>query len=156
MRDSKDSGHSALRRGRVSLPRQIYHLTVATMDRFPYFHDFGAACAAARCFESRPLLAASQMLAWVLMPDHAHWLVQLGESDLLDQVVNRLKSGSARETNRVLGRIGPLWNKGYYDHALRRDEDIKTIARYIVFNPVRAGLVTKIGNYPFWNAVWLS
>ena len=96
------------------------------------------------------------MLAWVLMPDHAHWLLQLGESADLAAAVNRLKSGSTRAANRTLGRNGPLWAHAFHDRALRRDEDVMAVARYIIANPLRAGLVTRVGEYPFWNAVWLA
>jgi len=95
------------------------------------------------------------MLAWVLMPDHAHWLVQVGEDDDLARLVNRIKSASARMTNRIAGRQGRLWQKSFHDHALRRDEDLQVAARYIVANPLRAGLVARLGDYPYWNAVWV-
>lgn len=95
------------------------------------------------------------MLAWVLMPDHVHWLLQLGERDELSVVVNRLKSASARHANRALGRTGAIWAKAFHDHALRGEDDLQDVARYVVANPLRAGLVTRIGDYPFWNAVWL-
>jgi REP element-mobilizing transposase RayT len=95
------------------------------------------------------------MLAWVLMPDHAHWLLQLGEKDELGIVVNRLKSSSSRLANRVLDRQGMFWAPAYHDHALRAEEDLLNIARYIVANPLRAGLVQRIGDYPFWNAIWV-
>jgi len=48
-----------------------------------------------------------------------------------------------------------LWQKGYFDRALRREEDLKAMARYIVANPLRAGLVEHIGQYPLWDAIWL-
>jgi REP element-mobilizing transposase RayT len=158
-----------LRRGRVSIPNQIYNITVTTLDRQAFFHDFHPACAAARCFHDfHPACAAARcfhdsavlgdatLLAWVLMPDHAHWLLQLGERDELTAVVNRLKSAAARTTNLALGRSGKFWSPAFHDHALRRDEDIQTVARYIIANPLRAGLVTRVGTYPFWNTVWLE
>ncbi len=95
------------------------------------------------------------MLAWVLMPDHAHWLVQLGDGDGLASLANRLKSAIARTYNRRLDRTGPVWARAYHDHALRKEEDLVAAARYLVANPVRAGLVKRAGDYPFWNAVWL-
>ncbi len=95
-------------------------------------------------------------MAWVLMPDHAHWLLQLGERESLASVVNRLKAGSARAANTVLGRGGSLWSRAYHDHAVRSDEDVRAVARYIIANPIRAGLVQHVGDYPFWNAIWLS
>ncbi|MNN75503.1 hypothetical protein D3C81_1918110 [compost metagenome] len=54
-----------------------------------------------------------------------------------------------------MGRTGKVWQSGYHDHALRRDEDLKAAARYLVANPLRAGLVKSVRDYPFWNAVWL-
>ena len=48
-----------------------------------------------------------------------------------------------------------LWQRGYYDRAIRSDEDLPSIARYIVGNPIRAGLVTSVGQYPHWDASWI-
>lgn len=149
------AGHRALRKGRASIANGIYLLTTTTQDRRKWFADFAAGCAAARCFEDVQLLNGGRMLAWVLMPDHVHWLLQLGESNNLGEVVTRLKSASARQANRVLHRSGKIWAKAFHDHALRDDEDLQQVARYIAANPLRAGLVTRIGDYPFWNATWL-
>jgi putative transposase len=148
-------GNQALRRGRVSLPNQVYLITTATRNRQRFFEDFSAACVAARCFSNSGILGDACLLAWVLMPDHVHWLLQLGVVDGLDLVVNRLKSASARKANNVLHRAGALWQAAYYDRALRAEEDLREVARYLVANPIRAGLVKHVGDYPFWNAVWL-
>ena len=149
------SGNAALRKGRVSLANTAYLITTVTEDRSRYFENFDAGSIASRCFEDEELLGDAKMLAWVLMPDHAHWLIQLGEEVTLDCLVNRLKSSSARCANKVLNRSGALWIPAYHDHALREEEDLQSVARYVVANPLRAGLVNKIGDYPFWNAVWL-
>ncbi|WP_295514666.1 transposase [uncultured Pseudomonas sp.] len=149
------SRHAALRRGRVSLPGQLYLLTSTTMDRRPLFADFHLACAAARAFNDLRLLGDAQLLAWVLMPDHVHWLVSLGERFSLEELVLRLKSASARRVNAARQTHGALWAPAYHDHALRAGEDVQEVARYIVANPVRAGLVRRVGDYPFWDAVWL-
>lgn len=144
-----------MRKGRASIPHQIYFVTSATVARQRFFINFKAGCAAARCFEDKAVLGDATLLAWVLMPDHAHWLIQLGDTHMLDQVMNRIKSSSARRVNRVLNRIGQLWQKTYYDHAVREEEDLKGLARYMIANPLRANLVQHIYDYPFWNAVWV-
>lgn len=148
-------GHLALRRGRVSVGHTVYLVTATTTARQPFFKHFAAACSACHCFDDRVLLGDSRMLAWVLMPDHVHWLLQLGEVDRLSDVVGRLKSASSRHANRTLNRTGSLWTKAFHDHALREEEDLQSVARYIVANPLRARLVRRVGDYPFWNAVWL-
>lgn len=93
-------------------------------------------------------------LAFVLMPDHLHWLIVLREGTL-ESLTRTVKSRSAITINREFEWRGPIWQAGFHDHALRRDEDVKAMARYVVANPLRAGLVQRIGDYPLWDAIWL-
>lgn len=66
-----------------------------------------------------------------------------------------LKGCSSRQINRHLGHEGALWQTAFHDHALREEEDLHEIARYVVANPLRAGLVESLLEYPHWDAVWL-
>lgn len=152
----KPSGHRALRRGRTSLPGHYYHLTTTTFERQPWFASFTCACLVSQVIQKVPRYFDTQLLAWVLMPDHLHLLIQLGEKDHLSRFMQRLKTQTANQLNIHLARHGSVWGRGFYDHALRADENIQQIARYIIANPLRAGLVDKIGDYPFWDAVWLD
>lgn len=146
MTRSLDSGHKALRRGRASLPGHFYHLTFTVADRAPVFSDWHLGRAVACCLNSPELLRDASSQAWVLMPDHMHWLVQLGEELQLDELVRRVKSASAQRVNRLRGHSGALWQQGYYDHLIRDDENLRDVARYIVANPLRAGLVKRVGD----------
>ena len=148
-------GHRALRRGRHSRDGGIYHITTVTRSRNPLFEDFPAACSACAAISSAPSLGTASLLAWVLMPDHMHLLLQLDGEECLSKVVARLKSRSAKAFQQASGRCGAVWAPGFHDRALRRDDDVRHVARYIVANPVRAGLVARCGDYPFWDAVWL-
>ena len=96
-----------------------------------------------------------QSLAWVLMPDHLHWVFELGDKKDLSTVMRLFKGRSAKIANEILRRQGPIWQRMYFDHAIRGYEDIKEITRYMVANPVRSGLVENIGDYPYWDAIWL-
>ena len=89
------------------------------------------------------------------MPDHVHWLVQLRDETSLSKVVQTTKSATARRLNRHLKRRGKIWQYGFHDHAIRKEEEIKDVARYIVANPLRAGLVSNVRDYPFWDAIWI-
>ena len=142
------------RKGRYSEYGRIYLLTSVTKDRQPFFSDWRIGVLLATQFEqsSRDDLAGS--LAWVVMPDHFHWLIELKETSL-STLVARVKSKNNHEVNKALNRTGSIWQRGFLDRALRKEEDLKNIARYIVLNPVRAGLVTRAGDYPLWNAVWI-
>jgi REP element-mobilizing transposase RayT len=96
-----------------------------------------------------------ESLAWVLMPDHLHWLFRLDADAQIASIMRRLKGVTARKINQRLVRGGSVWQSAYYDHAVRQDEDLRAVARYIIANPLRAGLVEQIGEYPLWDAVWL-
>lgn len=60
-----------------------------------------------------------------------------------------------RRARGVLQGQQALWQDGFHDHALRAEEDVVEVARYVVSNPLRAGLVRCLGDYPLWDAVWL-
>lgn len=155
MRTPAAPGHCALRRGRWSQPGGVYLVTTATAGRRPVFARFDRAREACLAFDAFEREGAASLLAWVLMPNHAHWLVQLGPREPLHQAINRLKSSSAR---RVLSRFGgsrPLWSRGFHDRAMRHGDDLIAASRYIIANPLRAGLVRRIVDYPFWNAIYL-
>ena len=94
-------------------------------------------------------------LAYVVMPDHIHWLIQLNLSADLSTCVQRMKSRSARELNAILRRTGRFWQPGYHDHALRKEEDLINIARYVIANPIRAGLARSVRDYSLWDAIWV-
>lgn len=79
----------------------------------------------------------------------------LGEHKSLSGTLQIFKNLSARRVNVLLGGSGPIWQTGFYDHALRRDEDVREVARYVVANPVRAGLAARVGAYPHWDARWV-
>ena len=93
--------------------------------------------------------------AFVVMPDHFHWLITLTGSRPLSVSVNTVKSWSTRRINELAGSTGRLWSPGFFDRAIRKEEDLGAIARYIVANPLRAGLVRSIRDYPHWDAKWL-
>jgi len=142
-----------LRKGRFSEANRIYHITTTTYDRRPWFKDFKNGRMLVERLQNEQ--ARADTLAYVVMPDHLHWLMQLKAGTQLAKVVQNIKKISASKINQSLGRTGKIWQSGYYDHALRKEEDIQSIARYIVANPLRAGLVTEIGQYPLWDAKWL-
>ncbi len=145
-----------LRKGRFTESWRAYFVTTVLAEREKrYFADF--LCARLVVAEMRAMheCGAVHSLAWVIMPDHVHWLFQLGETMSLSNVMKAFKARSAHAVNEYLCRKGALWQKAFYDHAVRDEEDLRQIARYIVANPLRAGLVENIGDYPLWDTTWL-
>lgn len=118
------------------------------------FDDHAIARAAASAIEDPRLWRKSELLAWVLMPDHWHGIVH-AEAEPLSCTVQRLKCNVGREVNLARTATGPVWNPAFHDRGLRSERMQLAMARYIVMNPVRAGLVDRPGMYPYWNSVWL-
>ena len=148
--------YDSLRKGRVSEPGRTYFITAVLCERERrYFADFR--CARCVIEEMRALHDDETVnsFTWVVMPDHVHWLFELGDGADLSLAIKRFKARSAQRVNRYLHRRGTLWQKAFYDHALRKEEDWQGVTRYIVANPLRAGLVEHIGDYPLWDAIWL-
>ena len=157
MRTGDDTpGYRALRRGRASLDGQIYFVTFVTRDRRILFLAHERAAVASRALLDARLWRASKLLAWVLMPDHWHGLVELGGGESLAALVRRLKCNSSRVLREAEPRLGRAWADGFHDHALRNDESLVDVARYLVLNPFRAGLTRRIADYPWWGAVWVE
>lgn len=144
-----------MRRGRHDESGRRYLLTMVTFQRAPLFTDWRCASAAAACLAAPASWAGARLLCWVLMPDHWHGLIELRASTTLADALQRAKGRCAFAVNRARGRGGRVWSPGYHDRALRREDDMLRAARYIVANPLRAGLVRRVGDYPYWDAIWL-
>jgi REP element-mobilizing transposase RayT len=82
------------------------------------------------------------------MPDHLHLLVE-GKTDDADckRFIARVKQYSGFYFKRQFGT--PLWQRYGFERVLRDDEQTFVVARYILENPVRAGLAATVEEYPF-------
>ncbi|WP_282364930.1 transposase [Pseudomonas sp. PS01297] len=150
-----DSAHGCrLRTGRYSESGRIYLVTAVVKNREPFFSDFLVARLLINELKRTHQECYVTSLAWVVMPDHFHWLIELKHASL-STVMQRTKSRAAMSIGVAQGSPLKLWQKGYHDRAIRYDEDVVHAARYIVANPLRAGLVKRLGDYPHWDAIWL-
>jgi len=107
-------------------------LTTKTHQRQPLFHDFHHARLVVKHLRVSNDIQDCHSLAWVVMPDHLHWLIELKEVTL-----------------------GTLMRKFKSRTAIALRKAVVHVARYIVANPLRAGLVRSVRDYPHWDAVWL-
>jgi REP element-mobilizing transposase RayT len=143
-----------LRIGRYSESHRVYLLTTNTLGREPVFKDVFLGRLVVGQFRQAQDQGFANSLAWVVMPDHFHWLIELRKGSL-SELMQRTKSLSAKAVNLRLNNIISLWQRGFHDRALRREDDLVFMARYVVANPLRAGLVKRLGDYPLWDAIWL-
>ena len=97
------------------------------------------------------------LIAWCVMPNHVHVLIETRPNYALDNVVHSWKSFTAHAANRVLGRSGIFWAPDYFDRYMRdeymRDEAhyLATVA-YIEGNPIRVGLCEDPVEWQFSSA----
>ena len=147
------TGHQQLRKGRVSIPFQIYLITVVCRNRDSLFTEFWVAVATSRKIADGNTWCDAKVLAWILMPDHYHVLLQLGAETSLQAVMKRANLILALTVNKTAKRQGAVWQSAYHDHAVRKEENLESIVGYVVANPLRVGLVDDIGQYPFWNTI---
>ena len=131
-----------------------YFLTFSTFERRKTFLDSTAATLVLMQYRRTARASAFAILAYCLMPDHLHLLVE-GTTAVADlrRFIKRAKQGAGQVYAHRAG--GRLWQDGYYDRVLRPTDDAKAVARYIIENPVRAGLVRAPGEYPYLGSdVW--
>jgi len=144
-----------LRVGRVSIPGQVYLVTTVVDGRRKVFLDLMAARELIGAMHYQQEVGNARTLAFVVMPDHLHWLMELGDRLPFSEVVGTVKAYSARPLRRVADGEGRLWQAGFHDHAVRAEEDLRALARYVIYNPVRSGLAESVRDYPHWDAIWV-
>lgn len=142
-----------LRTGRISIPGQIYLITANCKSRRPVFNTIQAARAFVHALQDAQ--TSAETLAYVVMPDHIHWLMQLGDRSTLSDTVRFVKSRTTTRLRLQSDQPIEVWQSGFHDRQLRKEDDLVNMARYVIANPVRAGLVRSVREYAFWDAVWI-
>lgn len=90
-----------------------------------------------------------RLLAWCIMPNHVHAVVQPVAGNSLGGIVQSWKSFTAKAANRLLGREGPFWHKDYFDRYIRDEGHLARTVDYVENNPVKAGLITAAADWPW-------
>ncbi len=92
------------------------------------------------------------LLAWVVMPNHVHVMIEVLSGSSLSQIVQSWKSYTSKEANCLLGRSGRFWQPEYFDRAIRDVRHFNAAMTYIHENPVKAGLVQRPEDWPYSSA----
>jgi REP element-mobilizing transposase RayT len=80
------------------------------------------------------------LYAWCVMPNHVHVVFRPLSNYGLGDILHSWKSFSAKEINRALGTSGEFWQREFYDHLVRNQEEFERITQYVADNPAKAGL----------------
>nr|VFJ87620.1 MAG: REP element-mobilizing transposase RayT [Candidatus Kentron sp. LFY] len=93
-----------------------------------------------------------RLLAWCIMPNHVHVLIETFRGHPLGKVLLSWKSFSARKANVLLEREGYFWQREYFDRYVRDAEHHEQLVFYIENNPVKAGFVERAEDWRFGSA----
>lgn len=150
-------GSQALRIGRRSIPSQVYLVTASTHERRCWFAIAALAVAASQALEDEATWRHAQALAWVLMPDHLHLLLELSGDEPLPMAISRVKSAIwHRVAHASPKQVGRLWQPSFHDHALRRQESILGVGHHLLANPVVGGLCERAQDWPWRGGTLLA
>jgi REP element-mobilizing transposase RayT len=135
-------------------PNQMFSITICTKDRRPLFTNHQWSKDVLETLRTGNFGQETECFAYCLMPDHLH-LAIASKGENLIILLNQWKSYTANLL-RKKGLEGGCWQRSFYDHALRKEEDIQAVAEYIVQNPARSGLVKEWKEYPFSWHKWMK
>ena len=124
-----------------------YSLTLVARDRARVFTEQDIVDATLDCLARSCARYGLSLETYCFMPDHLHLLVSNEGDSSLKDFVHHFKHLSGHRYKQEYS--APLWQISYYDHVLRKDDDLLAAARYIWDNPVRAGLVQDRSEYRF-------
>lgn len=92
--------------------------------------------------------------AFSILSNHVHVVFTPREKEdggyyPLQTIMHSLKRHTGREGNKVLGREGSFWHHESYDHVVRDRQEWERIVRYVLNNPVKAGLAASWEDWPW-------
>jgi putative DNA methylase len=93
-----------------------------------------------------------RLMAWVIMPNHVHLLIEMLDEYSLSEVMHSIKSYTAHEANKILDRKGRFWSVESFDRYIRDARHFRNTVEYIENNPVKAGLCERAEDWEFSSA----
>jgi putative transposase len=147
---------------RAFVPGASYFFTVATADRAEILTGEVARSCLRRAMQEARVRWPFRTLALVLLPDHLHaiWILPPGDSDysrrwvwikraFTREYLDRGGSERAVSTAKRLGRRQGVWQRRFWEHVIRSEDDLAAHCDYIHFNPVKHGLARCPRDWPY-------
>jgi len=96
--------------------------------------------------------------AMVVLPEHLHCILTLPENDkdfslrwrqIKSNFSRQIPKGEACSQSREKKHERGIWQRRFWEHVIRDDEDFSRHVDYIYFNPVKHGLVESVADWPY-------
>ncbi len=141
---------STTRLRHVDLENEAYHVSTVSRARLPLFAKHRNATIVLEAIQF--IRARALVLAFALMPDHLHALVEPRSGEKLSAIMQSIKGYNSRAINRQGGTKGQLWQQGFYDRMIRGERHLFEVIDYVEENPVKAGLCDEASGYRYSSA----
>ena len=138
-----------------------YFFAVTTYLRRPILTDLRCMAALRTAIEAVRKSHPFEILAWVVLPDHLHCIWTLPGDDhnfslrwsLIKQHVSRgcaywIDNGLPTTQSRIKRRESTLWQRRFWEHLIRDEQDLSRHVDYVHYNPVKHGYVTRAAHWP--------
>ncbi len=135
---------------RYYIPNSIVFVTQVVARRAPIFGNEQHLLLLRSVLHNVKELHPFVMLAYVFLPDHFHLLFRPTDADNFSQIMHSLKFNFTRDYKESIGVTGSMrfWQKGFWDHIIRDENDLWNHLCYIHYNPVHHGLVSRPEDWP--------
>jgi len=144
---------------RAYIPGGIYFFTVVTLDRVPIFINEERVEVLRQAFRKVMAVRPFQINAMVVLPEHLHciWQMPDGDADYSSRW-REIKKAASRQINTATNNRNErmVWQRRFWEHAIRDEDDWRKHMDYVHYNPVKHGLASRPGEWPwssFVNAV---
>jgi len=127
----------------------VYFLTTATKDKIEIFKDPKNCKILLVTLEYFKIVLDYRLYGFCIMPDHLHLVIHPLGIYNFSYIIKMIKGSFARKLNKANGKIGKVWQKGFYDEYIRDKLHLLRVLEYMHNNPLKAGLVTSPEEYLF-------
>lgn len=143
---------------RWRIPGSKVFLTIVTYQRMPIFKDAQNAARLMDCFQHVLQNHSASLVAYVILPDHIHLILQTGAeisnySVIVKEVKRRftksIESSVPVNRSRAMRKERGVWQRRFWEHTIRDEDELGSLIGYIHSNPVRHGYVILAKEWPY-------
>lgn len=148
---------------RIYFTDAIYFVTIVIQDRFPFFREDVFCDSFIKDLKFCKKLKQFKLYGFVILFDHIHLLIQPSDKYDISQILHNLKRTSSLHINKIItspegediyprlqsGGSKFQWQKSFYDHYVRNDNDFNYHLEYIWRNPEKHSIINNFENYTY-------
>jgi putative transposase len=134
---------------RLYIPNSLYFIVAVTRERHPIFVEQSDVDLLRHTMRRAKEIYPFAMRAYVFLPEHLHLLIQVLGSTTISEVLHSIQRNFTLNYKQAHGitHKTSLWQRGFWDHVIRDDQDLANHFHYVHYNPVKHGHVEKPEDY---------